>query len=115
MKATAVEDLYYSEQTASIEYAYMPSRDENTKLEKFIQYLGCGITRVRYRYRNMNRYAADFETTTDPDDCRVWAWGLYNIETEKFQMEITVFLTFRKKVNYFELKFGEFILLAGLV
>lgn len=26
-------------------------------------------------------YVADFETTTDPDDCRVWAYGLANIET----------------------------------
>lgn len=25
-------------------------------------------------------YAADFETTTDPNDCRVWAYGLCNIE-----------------------------------
>lgn len=25
--------------------------------------------------RRLN-YAADFETTTDPDDCRVWGWGL---------------------------------------
>ncbi len=26
-------------------------------------------------------YAADFETTTDPDDCRVWAWGLACIDS----------------------------------
>lgn len=25
-------------------------------------------------------YCADFETTTDPNDCRVWAWGLADIE-----------------------------------
>ena len=24
-------------------------------------------------------YTADFETTTDPGDCRVWAWGLFEI------------------------------------
>ena len=24
-------------------------------------------------------YTADFETTTDPNDCRVWAWGIMNI------------------------------------
>ena len=24
-------------------------------------------------------YTADFETTTDPKDCRVWAWGLFKI------------------------------------
>ena len=27
----------------------------------------------------MVSYAADFETTTDPADCRVWAWGLFKI------------------------------------
>ena len=27
----------------------------------------------------MQAYAADFETTTDPADCRVWAWGLFKI------------------------------------
>lgn len=26
-------------------------------------------------------YVADFETTTDPLDCRVWGWGLANIHT----------------------------------
>ncbi len=25
-------------------------------------------------------YSADFETTTDPNDCRVWAWGIINID-----------------------------------
>ena len=25
--------------------------------------------------RNMRVYSTDFETTTDPDDCRVWAWA----------------------------------------
>ena len=25
-------------------------------------------------------YVADFETTTDPEDCRVWAWGIVDIE-----------------------------------
>ncbi|MBO7308555.1 MAG: hypothetical protein J6V38_02870 [Kiritimatiellae bacterium] len=27
----------------------------------------------------MRAYTADFETTTNPDDCRVWAWGLFEI------------------------------------
>jgi len=26
-------------------------------------------------------WVADFETTTDANDCRVWAWGLANVET----------------------------------
>ena len=25
-------------------------------------------------------YTADFETTANPDDCRVWAWAICNIE-----------------------------------
>lgn len=28
-------------------------------------------------------FSADFETTTDPSDCRVWSWGLCNIDTEE--------------------------------
>lgn len=27
------------------------------------------------------RYVADFETTTDENDCRVWAWGIVDCET----------------------------------
>lgn len=30
----------------------------------------------------MKCYTADFETTTDPDDCRVWAYGVYDIEED---------------------------------
>ena len=25
-------------------------------------------------------YVADFETTTDPEDCRVWGWGIVNAD-----------------------------------
>lgn len=32
----------------------------------------------------MNYYACDFETTTDANDCRVWASGCYDIENETF-------------------------------
>ena len=28
-----------------------------------------------------SEYVADFETTTTPEDCRVWGWGLANIHT----------------------------------
>lgn len=28
-------------------------------------------------------YVADFETTTEPTDCRVWAWGMVDIEKAK--------------------------------
>lgn len=27
-----------------------------------------------------NRYSADFETTTNPNDCRVWAWAICNCD-----------------------------------
>ncbi len=29
-------------------------------------------------------YSADFETNNNEDDCRVWAWGMINIFTEKY-------------------------------
>ena len=31
-----------------------------------------------------NRYAADFETTTDANDCRVWAYSVYGIDEDEF-------------------------------
>ena len=31
---------------------------------------------------------ADFETTTDPDDCRVWAWGLANVDTAQTSWDV---------------------------
>lgn len=30
----------------------------------------------------VKKYSADFETTTDPNDCRVWAWGCMEIYDE---------------------------------
>ena len=33
-------------------------------------------------------WVADFETTTDPEDCRVWAWGLTDIFAEEPFVEI---------------------------
>lgn len=30
-------------------------------------------------------YMADFETTTDPTDCRVWSWGLLNIADPEYE------------------------------
>lgn len=67
----------------------------------------------------MADYTADFETTTDENDCRVWAYGICNIDnTDDFIYgnDIDEFLNFcRKKENhniYFHnLKFdGEFII-----
>jgi hypothetical protein len=31
---------------------------------------------------------ADFETTTNADDCRVWAWGLANVDTAKTSWDV---------------------------
>jgi hypothetical protein len=33
--------------------------------------------------RKRKIYSCDFETTTDPDDCRVWAYGYMNIYDKK--------------------------------
>jgi hypothetical protein len=64
------------------------------------------------------KYTADFETTTDPDDCRVWAWGLCRIDTpdlfisgnniDDFMAEMS---DTSHQVYFHNLKFdGEFIL-----
>lgn len=33
----------------------------------------------------MKKWACDFETTTDKDDCRIWLFGCYSLETEEFK------------------------------
>lgn len=41
--------------------------------------------------RQQTEYTADFETTTDPRDCRVWAWGVARVgESESFVYDITI-------------------------
>ena len=37
-----------------------------------------------------NYYVADFETTTTPEDCRVWAWGVCHIESESISTGIDI-------------------------
>lgn len=37
-----------------------------------------------------DEYAADFETTTDPQDCRVWAWGLCPIGGGDFESGLDI-------------------------
>lgn len=65
-----------------------------------------------------NLYTADFETTTDENDCRVWGWGLYNIIKDKFEYgkDLDSFLNRisklpnKTKIYFHNLKFdGEFI------
>ena len=46
---------------------------------------------------------ADFETTTDPNDCRVWAWGLGDIDSETYigdGIYIESFLEYISKKEY---------------
>lgn len=66
----------------------------------------------------MGIYAADFETTTNPDDCRVWAWcicDIYNIdETIEYGETIYSFIEYisnlHGKIYFHNLKFdGTFI------
>ena len=68
----------------------------------------------------MKSYTADFETTTDPEDCRVWAYALCNIDDpDEFiygnSMEDFMKFCINKKENYtlwfHNLKFdGEYIM-----
>ena len=32
----------------------------------------------------MDKWSCDFETINDINDCRIWAWGAYNIDTQNF-------------------------------
>ena len=68
---------------------------------------------------NIMQYTADFETITDPEDCRVWASGICSIDEKldfKYGNDIDFFFDFAKyhpaSTFYFHnLKFdGEFIL-----
>ena len=66
----------------------------------------------------MEVYAADFETTTNPEDCRVWAWGITNINTPKNIVTGNSMDTFIKyisnldgRIYFHNLKFdGRFII-----
>lgn len=66
----------------------------------------------------MDRYVSDFETTTDENDCRVWAYALCDIETQKVTIGtnldayMKVLQELKNSTQYFHnLKFdGEFIL-----
>lgn len=65
------------------------------------------------------KYTADFETTTDPDDCHVWAWGVCEIGNPdyfKYNNSIESFMGFiqglgNSTIYFHNLKFdGEFII-----
>lgn len=66
-------------------------------------------------------YVADFETTTTPEDCRVWAWGLYKIGSvgefeygnniETFMQRVKELSKENATIYFHNLKFdGEFII-----
>lgn len=63
------------------------------------------------------KYACDFETTTNPEDCRVWAWGTREVNTgqEQTGKDIDSFVDWMKahcesKLYFHNLKFdGGFI------
>lgn len=66
----------------------------------------------------MLKITADFETTTDPNDCRVWAWAVCGIDDNdyfKYGNDLSTFINYlyehkRTKVYFHNLKFdGEFI------
>lgn len=66
-------------------------------------------------------YVADFETTTDAQDCRVWAWGLYEIGSyghfqygnsiDSFMDKMKELSAEKATIYFHNLKFdGEFII-----
>lgn len=67
---------------------------------------------------------ADFETTTDANDCRVWAWGLANVETAKTSWDVEMgtdigsFISRIKKmpsiIYFHNLKFDGYFLIDYL-
>ena len=72
----------------------------------------------------MKRWVADFETTTDPDDCRVWAWGIVDIDNVKnfrWGKDIDSFLTFLEtraengKIWMHNLKFDAQFIISKLL
>ena len=53
----------------------------------------------------MKKFTADFETTTDPNDCRVWAYAISeigNLDNFQYGNSLDDFMAFcaNKKENY---------------
>jgi hypothetical protein len=53
-------------------------------------------------------HVADFETTTLETDCRVWAWGIYDINNDSFNHGKDILSFFKGK--YF---FRYYLLIVG--
>lgn len=45
------------------------------------------------------QYVADFETTTDPADCRVWGYGLAHIETAQSVFDVEIGTTLHRFID----------------
>lgn len=85
-------------------------------LSKYIDYYN--IEECNEGLEDVGNYTADFETTTDENDCRVWAWATCEIgNTENIQIGTSIesFITWCKlhsgsRVYFHNLKFdGKFI------
>lgn len=72
----------------------------------------------------MSAYTADFETTTDPNDCRVWAWGICSIENPDlfiYGNDIETFIEWCKrsdenpKLLFHNLKFDSQFIISYLL
>lgn len=69
------------------------------------------------RKRKNEVWSCDFETTTDPNDCRVWAWGasnVFDVDTKYYGNTMQSFIDWifnkNKKLYFHNLAFdGEFI------
>ena len=54
------------------------------------------------------KFTADFETTTDPNDCRVWAWAVCeigNIKNFIYGNDINTFFEFCQTEENYDLYF----------
>ena len=56
-------------------------------------------------------WACDFETTTDPEDCRVWAWGASFVSDSNIKCNFifSVFGLFITDISSLFLNFGTLI------
>lgn len=69
------------------------------------------------RKRKNEVWSCDFETTTDPNDCRIWAWGasnVFDVDTKFYGNTMQSFIDWiynkNKKLYFHNLAFdGEFI------
>ena len=71
--------ICHDDTSGSFTKCHDPSSEPGTKFSLFSLLLDWG--RKLMGAKKQARYVADFETTTDPADCRVWAYGLPDIDT----------------------------------